>query len=123
VHAGSKIVANGGHVRIGAGSLVNMGCNIIATGSITIGDHALIAEHVTIRDQDHAFADTGVPYRVQERLTDPITIGDNVWLGAKVTVTRGVTIPPNTIVGANSVVTKSLTGGRIFVGAPALALR
>ncbi|MEZ5708017.1 MAG: acyltransferase [Blastomonas sp.] len=119
---GAILDARNGEITIGDRGLVNAGCYIVSTRRIHIGCDALIAEYVTIRDQDHEYADPSRPYSDQGRIDGEIVIGDNVWLGAKVTVTRDVQIADGTIVGANSVVTRSLSGARIFAGAPARPL-
>ena len=49
----------------------------------------------------------------------PVTIGDNVWLGANVVVTSGVTIGRRAVIGANSVVTEDVPAFAIAAGAPA----
>ncbi len=54
---------------------------------------------------------------------EPITIGDNVWLGGGAIVCPGVTIGENTVVGAGAVVTRNLPAGVIAVGTPARVLR
>lgn len=54
---------------------------------------------------------------------DPVTIGDNVWLGGGVIVCPGVTIRADTVVGAGSVVTKDLPSGVLAVGSPARVIR
>ncbi|MBE7187857.1 DapH/DapD/GlmU-related protein, partial [Jatrophihabitans endophyticus] len=53
----------------------------------------------------------------------PVVIGDNVWLGAHVVVTSGVTIGERCVVGANSVVTRDLPPFSVAVGAPARVVR
>jgi acetyltransferase-like isoleucine patch superfamily enzyme len=53
----------------------------------------------------------------------PVTIGDNVWMGARVTVLPGVTIGENAVIGAGSVVTKDIPPNAIAVGNPAQVLR
>ena len=53
----------------------------------------------------------------------PITIGNNVWIGAQVCVLPGVTIGDNTIIGAGSVVTKSIPANVLAVGNPCRVLR
>lgn len=116
---GVLISAKGGHISIGRNSLINRGCVIVATSEISIGENALIAEHVTIRDQDHTHDDNGIPFAEQGRIDGAITIGRNVWLGAKVTVTRGVSIAQSSVVGANAVVTRSIASSGIYVGIPA----
>lgn len=113
------IEAKAAPISIGARSLINTGVFIAASFGISIGDDALIAEYVTIRDADHGYDDASIPFNRQLQRGARVVIGDNVWLGAKVTVTQGVTIGPRSIVGANSVVTRSLDGGGKYVGAPA----
>ena len=54
---------------------------------------------------------------------EPITIGDNVWLGGGVIVCPGVTIGAHTVVGAGSVVTRDLPEGVVAVGSPARVVR
>ena len=104
---------------------VYIGCGVVITAheEIKIGAGTLIAEYVTIRDQDHVFDDPGIPVEQQGRTSAPVSIGDNCWIGAKVTITRGVTVPDGSVIGANSVVTRSLHGGRVYAGAPAKMLR
>lgn len=108
----------GGHLVLGKGCLIGRGAVVICSDRIEIGDGTLTAEHVTIRDQDHNHAGDG-RLEAQGSSTAPIRIGHDVWLGAKVTVTKGVEIAPHAVVGANSVVTRSLTERGVYVGAPA----
>ena len=53
----------------------------------------------------------------------PITVGDNVWFGASVTVLPGVTIGSNTVIGAGSVVNRDIPSGVVAVGNPCRVLR
>ena len=55
--------------------------------------------------------------------TTPIMIGDNVWLGAKATITKGLTIGDNAVIGANSVLTGDIPANSVAVGAPARVVR
>jgi acetyltransferase-like isoleucine patch superfamily enzyme len=50
-------------------------------------------------------------------------IGNNVWIGAKATVTKGVTIGDNVVIGANSVVTRDIPPNSVAAGAPARVIR
>ena len=52
-----------------------------------------------------------------------IRIGDNVWIGAKATITRGVTIGDNAVVGANAVVTRDVPENAVVGGVPAKVIR
>lgn len=108
----------GGNLVLGKGCLIGRGAVVICSEAIEIGDGTLTAEHVTIRDQDHNHAGDG-RLEAQGSSTAPIKIGHDVWLGAKVTVTKGVEIAPHAVVGANSVVTRSLPVRGVYAGAPA----
>lgn len=115
------VVASAGTLEIGSDSFIGQGSVIAAHERVSIGADALIASNVTIRDQDHGTGAT--PYRLQQYVTRPVTIGSNVWLGAGVVVLKGVSIGDNAIVGANAVVTKSLPASATAVGVPAKVLR
>jgi acetyltransferase-like isoleucine patch superfamily enzyme len=116
------VTAKYGSLMIGSGTYVGQFSVICARQAITIGADCLIAEHVTIRDQDHDFGGAR-PTSRNGFVTEPIRIGNNVWLGAKVTVLKGVTIGDNVVVGANSVVTRDLPNNVVAAGAPARVLR
>ncbi len=118
----ADVTAKHGSLNIGARSYIGQYSVICARDAITIGADCLIAEHVSIRDQDHRFgpglitADSGFT-------TAPIAIGNNVWIGAKATITKGVTIGDNAVIGANSVVTHDIPTNCTAVGAPARVIR
>ena len=63
------------------------------------------------------------PRRAEWEEAEPITIGDNVWLGGGVIVLAGVTIGQDTVVGAGAVVTRDLPAGVVAVGNPARVVR
>lgn len=110
-------------VTIGNHVSLNDNCYVTSCYGITIGDNVRIAEHVSIRDYDHEFADTSVPIRTQGMKGAPITIGDDVWIGRGVMITAGVTIGRGSIIGANAVVTKDVPPWSIAVGIPARVIR
>ena len=56
-------------------------------------------------------------------IAQPITIGNNVWIGVNATILAGVTIGDNTVIGAGSVVTRSIHGNVVAVGVPCRGLR
>lgn len=115
------LLVSGGSLTIGKNCLIGRGAVIACSEIIEIGDGTLTAEHVTIRDQDHNHAGDGRLESQGCRMA-PIRIGHDVWLGAKVTVTRGVEIAPHAVIGANAVVTASLPVRGVYVGAPARLL-
>jgi acetyltransferase-like isoleucine patch superfamily enzyme len=112
-----------GVVEVGDRTVFGHHCTLAADDRIVIGRDCLLAEMVSVRDHDHAFADSGRAVLDQGRTTTPVRIGDNVWLGAKVTVTRGVTIGSDVVVGAHAVVTSDLPDGCVAVGVPARVIR
>ena len=77
---------------------------------------------MSIRDQDHRFGH-GLTTAKAGFTTAPILIGNNVWIGAKATVIKGVTIGDNVVVAANSVVTHDIPSNVVVAGVPARILR
>jgi len=123
IGANAMIAAQGGVITIGANSYIGVGAIIIAKQSLEIGEDALLSQYVSIRDHDHRFDDGALPYRQQGFTVQPVSIGRNVWLGAKVSVMRGITIGDNSVVGANAVVTHDVARDTVSVGVPARPVR
>lgn len=118
----SEITASGGVIEIGDKSFIGQGSVIVARAKISIGDNCLIAENVTIRDQNHRVGLGGL-VRNSGFDVGEIEIGDNVWIGAKACILAGVQIGEGSVVGAGSVVTKSLPARVVAGGNPARVLR
>ena len=111
-------------IRIGAGTFLNMGVMVAAVELVEIGDHCMFANGCFVTDGAHRFDDPAQPVPRQGFTTKgPTRIGDNVWCGANVVVTSGVTIGERAVIGANSVVTSDIPPRTIAAGAPAKALR
>jgi acetyltransferase-like isoleucine patch superfamily enzyme len=113
-----------GRIRIGAGSFLNLGVMVAAHELVEIGEHCMLANGCFVSDANHRFDDPDRPVPWQGFTTKgPTRLGANVWLGAHVVVTSGVTIGERCVVGANSVVTGDLPPYSIAAGAPAKVLR
>jgi acetyltransferase-like isoleucine patch superfamily enzyme len=113
-----------GRVRIGEGTFLNIGVMVAAVALVEIGSHCMLANGCFVTDGNHRFDDPQKPVPWQGFTTKgPTRIGDNVWLGANVVVTSGVTIGERCVVGANSVVTQDIPPFSIAAGAPATVLR
>jgi acetyltransferase-like isoleucine patch superfamily enzyme len=111
-------------IRIGAGSFLNMGVMVAAVELVEIGDHCMLANGCFVTDAAHRFEDPDTPVPWQGFTTKgPTRIGDNVWCGANVVVTGGVTIGERAVIGANSVVTCDIPPRTIAAGAPARVLK
>ncbi|HVS29099.1 MAG TPA: acyltransferase [Solirubrobacteraceae bacterium] len=113
-----------GRIRIGAGSFLNLGVMVAAVALVEIGSHVMLANGCFVSDGSHRFDDATRPVTWQGfESKGPTRIADNVWCGANVVVTSGVTIGERCVIGANSVVTKDLPPHTIAAGAPARVLR
>ena len=111
----------GYQIEIGDRLFSNYGLVALDVGKITIGDDVQFGPNVQLLTATH-------PLDPQLRLekwegSEPITIGDNVWLGGGVIVCPGISIGTNTVVGAGAVVTKDLPENVVAVGNPARVLR
>jgi acetyltransferase-like isoleucine patch superfamily enzyme len=111
-------------IRIGTGSFLNLGVMVAAIELVEIGAHCMFANGCFVTDADHRYDDPSLPVPYQGFTTKgPTRIGDNVWCGANVVVTSGVTIGERCVIGANSVVTRDIPAHSIAVGAPARVIK
>jgi acetyltransferase-like isoleucine patch superfamily enzyme len=111
-------------VRIGSGTFLNLGVMVASVELVEIGSHCMFANGCFVTDANHRFDDPTTPITWQGFTTKgPTRIGDNVWCGANVVVTSGVTIGDRCVIGANSVVTTDVPAGSIVAGAPARLLK
>lgn len=99
----------GATIRIGNGTYLNRGAEIVAAEAVTIGRDCKIGRDVIVMDTDQH------PVQGAPR-AEPVAIGDRVWLGARAIVLKGVHIGDDSIVGAGTVVTKSVPPGSVVVG-------
>ena len=109
------------HIAVGARTFVNYGCVMLDVAPIRIGSACQLATNVQLLTATHPIDPE--PRRLGWEYAEPITIGDNVWLGGGAIVCPGVTIGEDTVVGAGAVVTRELPGGVVAVGNPARVLR
>jgi acetyltransferase-like isoleucine patch superfamily enzyme len=125
VHLGvdTALRCHEGTLSLGDKSVLARGVSINCYLDVEIGDCALIADNVYISDFDHNFADPDIPIKDQGIAKSRVRIGRDVWLGTKVTVTRGVRIGEGSVVGANSVVTHDLPAYSVAAGVPACVLK
>jgi acetyltransferase-like isoleucine patch superfamily enzyme len=103
---------------------LNIGVMVAAADLVEIGEHCMFANGCFITDAEHRFDDSERPVPWQGYTSDgPTRIGDNVWCGANVVITSGVTVGARSVIGANSVVTSDIPPFSIAAGAPARVLR
>ncbi|RYV02593.1 acyltransferase [Shewanella sp. OPT22] len=111
-------VISEGEILIGNNVFINDYSRIVSKSSITIGNNVVFAKFVTVLDHDHKYSVNNGEMMFKGYVSSDIKIGNNVWLGDKVTVLKGVTIGDNVIVGANAVVSKSIPSNCVFAGNP-----
>ena len=111
----------GYQTRIGRRTFVNWGVILLDVARVTIGDDVQIGPNVQLLTATHPL-EPGLR-RAKWEAAEPITIGDNAWLGGGVIVCPGVTVGSDTVVGAGSVVTRNLPDGVVAVGNPARVRR
>ncbi|NLF14960.1 MAG: acyltransferase [Anaerolineaceae bacterium] len=116
---GSLIVAGESEVVVGPVTYVGHRCLMYGHAGIRIGRDVLLANDVQLICGNHTFAHRDVPIRAQPTEGKPIVVEDDVWLGASAIVLGGVTIGRGSVVGAGSVVTRSLPPYSIARGVPA----
>lgn len=106
-----------GDVTIGDNVRVGLHATII--GPVSIGNHVIIAQNVTISALNHNFGKTDKYIDAQGITTRNITIGDDVWIGANAVILSGVKIGSHSVVAAGAVVTKDVPEGMLAAGVPA----
>ncbi len=112
----------GSVITVGAHTQMNNNVSIVAMGKISIGEHCLIGDMTSIIDCDFHEIE---PDKRGDGVgpIEPVSIGNNVWIGSRVLILRGVAIGDNSVIGAGSIVTKSIPSNSLAVGAPARVVR
>lgn len=110
---------DGAYLGIGDGTFINYGTNISSVNAVTIGKGCNIGQYCIIMDSNfHSLEDHN-----QHDVSEPVEIGDGVWLGARTIVLKGSRIGDGAVIGANSVVTGNVPARVIAAGNPARVIR
>ncbi|GEO66797.1 acetyltransferase [Levilactobacillus spicheri DSM 15429] len=127
-HVGARPFVNpnfrcefGRNITVGDDFYANYDCVILDGAPVTIGNHVLFGPKVGLYTSNHLF--DAAERRRGGCVAKPITIGDDCWLAANVSVMPGMTIGAHTIIGAGSVVTHAIPSGVIAAGNPCRVLR
>jgi len=105
----------GDHTRIGLHNTV--------IGPVTIGNHVNLAQGITVTALNHNFENVELRIDEQGVSTTPVTIADDVWIGANAVVLPGVSIGSHSVVAAGAVVTKDVPAHTLVAGVPAKIIR
>lgn len=117
-----SVINNGvGDVIIGKHTII--GISNVIIGPVNIGDNVMFAQHVVVSGLNHGYKDINIPPSQQKVECNLISISDDVWIGANCVITAGVSIGKHSIVGAGSVVTKTIPDYSIAVGNPAKVIK
>jgi len=111
----------GWNIEVGENFFANYNLTILDVGKVIIGDNVQIAPNVSIYTAGHPIhpdsRNSGYEYGI------PITIGNSVWIGGNAVILPGVTIGDNAVIGAGSVVTRSIPANVIAAGNPCRVIR
>ena len=110
-----------GNVEIGTNCRVGLGCTLI--GPVTLKNDVRLAQNVVLSGLNHNYEDVTVPIFQQGVSTSPITVEEDVWIGANTTVVAGITIGKHTVIAGGSVVTKDIPPYSVAVGNPARVVK
>lgn len=108
------------NITIGTNVFINQGCHFMDMGGITIGDDVMIGPKVNLVSAGHPVSPSE---RRNDIVTKPITIGNNVWIGAAATILQGVAIGDNAVVAAGAVVSRSVPANTLVAGVPARVIK
>ncbi len=111
----------GKHIRVGKRFFANFHFTVLDEAFVTIGDDAFIGPNVSIYTACHSTDPTERNSRCE--WAEPVTIGNNCWIGGSVTILPGVTIGDNCTIGAGSVVTHNIPANSIAVGNPCKVIK
>lgn len=111
----------GYNIEIGENFYANVNCVFLDGAKITFGNNVFIAPGC-------GFYTAGHPLDVEQRnkgleYAYPVTIGNNVWIGAQSIILPGITIGDNSIIGAGSVVTRDIPANVVAAGNPCKVLK
>lgn len=106
------------HISIGKNSGISSNCLILEP--TVIGEDVIIGPETFIYTHNHGFHRRDIPIRLQTKtIPKQVTIGNDVWIGSRVTILPGVKIGNGAVIGASSVVTKNVESYSIVAGNPA----
>jgi len=105
------------------GDYTRVGLRNTIIGPVTIGNHVNLAQNITVSGLNHNFENVNIPIDEQGVSTSPITIEDDVWIGANAVILPGVTIGKHSVVAAGSIVGKSIPAYSVCAGIPARVIK
>lgn len=110
-----------GKIEIGNNTRIGIGSTLI--GPVVVGDNVRLAQNVAVSALNHNYQDISQPISEQGINTNTVEIGDETWIGANAVILPGISIGKHCVVGAGSVVTKSIPSYSVVAGNPAKIIK
>jgi acetyltransferase-like isoleucine patch superfamily enzyme len=117
------LLTYGGYIKIGEFCNINPFSILYGHGGLTIGNNVLIAAQTVMIPANHGFLRRDIPIMSQPHTLEGIAIEDDVWIGTGVKILDGCTVGTGTIIGAGTVLTKSVPPYSIVAGVPGKVIR
>ncbi len=115
-------ISSAPQIAIGKNTHITNNVILDGRGGLTIGDDVLIGYESIIMTTTHNYKDPFTPIRLQGSERKQVSIGNDVWLGARVIVLPGVVIGDGAVIGGGAVVTKDVPALAIMAGIPAIKI-
>lgn len=120
------LISDGGKIIVGNNTIINKNTIIRSLNLVKIGKYCDIANDCAIQDHNSRSLDYGERRKYmltgkfdEKVLNSPVVIGDDVWIGRRVTILKGVTIGDRAILATNAVITKDVPSSSVAAGNPA----
>lgn len=112
---------NGKNIHVGVNFTANFNVTVLDGAPVTFGDFCMVGPGTVIATTGHPLEAAGRRQRLA--ISEPITVGDDVWIGGNCVITGGVTIGSNVVVGAGAVVTHDIPDNCVVAGVPARVIK
>jgi acetyltransferase-like isoleucine patch superfamily enzyme len=117
------IAYRGKGISIGDRTGISARAYFAGQGGITVGNDVIMGPNVQVFSENHIYTDMSLTIKEQGVTKQPVSIGNNCWIGAGSTILAGVTIGDGCVVAAGSVVTKSFAANSVIAGVPAKLIK
>ncbi len=113
-----------GSISIGKNGIIGPNSILNASSvSIEIGDYFLAGPELIIYTAEHGIENNGIPFILQNNTHEKVHIGNNVYIGARVTILKGAKIGDNVVIGTGSIVKGVIESNSIYAGIPAKKIK
>jgi len=120
---GNRLRCHEGNLRLGPKVVMGSDNVVNAYLDVEIGRNALLGDWIYVCDFDHAYDRVDVPIKKQGLVKTPVRIGEDVWVGEKVSILRGADIGAGSVIGSQALVRGTIPPFSIVVGSPARVVR